>query len=435
MYNIKWTFTCFYNIIYTVKKLFLLLICLVILPLFLSANDELTRSDTGFESEDAFPEDPKGPFRNEDRMFEIGLMNISINFSNDLFTITEIFQENLILNTNELEKGLNIRLGAIISPFYINFNYYDNWGIGFSAGLEAAGIIGISGNALSLSEAVNDKSDASGAVFAELRLGGFFNYQNFRIKLYPALYYPLAYVKPDISYTFKNTASGPIVDINYDLRIYTGFPLDNFPDSFSLTASPGFDFHFGVEYPLSSALGLSEKNKFLNFNVGLDFYNIPVVRSTMRNYIGTTGLIGGDEPIDIFNLNTGLDSYYTFNKFSYGTGEEKILRPFKTLTWIDWHPFGPILSFIPTLGFAVNNLYVRPVSLEADLQIRLDVLNKFISLLGIGYYDRLWKNSIDFAFNSRAFEFNIGVNFQSTDLIKSWTGGGFGLNMGIKLGW
>ncbi|MCL2244601.1 MAG: hypothetical protein FWC03_09080 [Treponema sp.] len=416
------------------KKLLFLLICLIFPLFFIYGENEFIR-DSIVTEEDNFPEDPQKTFRIDNRMFEIGLMNININLSNDFLTVGEIFRETLVLNINDLDKGLNIKLGAFISPFYINFNHHDNWGIGFSAALEAEGIIGISGNILSLSEAVNDKPDASGAVFAELRLGGFFHLQNFKIKINPALYYPLAYVRPDISYTFQNTNSGPIIYMSYDLRIYTGFPMENFPDNFSLTASPGFDFNFGLEYPLSAALGLQDKNKYLYFDVGLDFYNIPVVHSVIRNYIGASGALGDDEPLELFNSNTDWNSLFTYNEFTYATGGEKILRPFKMLAWIDWHPFGHIISIIPTLGFTVNNLYVRSVSPEAGLQIRLDMLNIFITTLAIGYHDRLWKNSIDLAFNSRAFEFNLGASFQSTDFVKSWTGGGFGLNMGIKLGW
>ena len=106
------------------------------------------------------------------------------------------------------------------------------------------------------------------------------------------------------------------------------------------------------------------------------------------------------------------------------------------LIWADWHPFGSApISFIPTLGFAINPLYEKSFSLETGLKTRLDLGNIFITTFGIGYHDRLWINSVDFILNFRAFEFNFGMDMRSPSFVKSWTGGGVGVNVGFKFGW
>jgi len=420
------------------KKIFFIGICLVILPLYLFANDDLPLSDSKIawhEDEDNFPEEPRGPFRSKNRTIEIGMMNINIGFSNDFLTAGEFFRKKLVLNMDEFEKGLKINFGVVFSPFYFNFNKEDNWGVSFSTGLDASGIIGLSGNMLSLKEAVNDKSDAGGAAFAELRLGGFFHVEKFKIKIKPALYYPIAYIKPDISYTYKTSNSEMIVNMGYSFRLYTAWPQENFSGRFNLSALPGVDFHLGAEYPLSEVLGLSQRFKFLDFDVGVDFFNIPLVPSAMKNYMEMSARIGSDETLDFFGNGTDWDSFFEYNDMVYREGNEIILRPFKMHIWADWRPFGILISFIPTLGFAVNPLYVQPFSFEGGIKARLDVLNKFIAILGVNFEDRLWKNSVDLVFNSRAFEFDLGVNMQSADFVKSWTGGGYGLNFGFKFGW
>jgi hypothetical protein len=53
----------------------------------------------------------------------------------------------------------------------------------------------------------------------------------------------------------------------------------------------------------------------------------------------------------------------------------------------------------------------------------------------MGYEDRLWKNSIDFALNLRAFELDFGFDMRSQDFLKSWTAAGLDAFVGLKFGW
>ena len=418
------------------RKIFLLLlISCAILPHCLLADDKNNVFEFYEEDEKNIPEESERPPRTKDRTFEIGILNINFGFSNDFLSIGDIFKETMVLNFNDLEKGLNINFNMAFSPVYFNFNKDGNWGFGFSTELNAIGAIGFSGKMLSFSEAVDEKSDFGAAVFAETRFSGFFHVQKFKVKFKPALYYPIVYIKPDISYTYKNTDSGSIINIDYNFRIYTASPQENSFDEINLTASPGIDFHLGVEYPLAEVLGLSSKYKFLDFDVGVDFFNIPIIPSVMRDYMEFSNRIGSDKAIDILNADTEESILSTSSETVYGKGEENVLRPFKMLIWADWRPFGAVISFIPTLGFAVNPLYFQPFSFEGSLKTRFDVSNKFIAVLGIGYHDRVWKNGIDLAFNSRAFEFDLGLNMQSSDFLKSWIGGGFGIGLGFKFGW
>jgi hypothetical protein len=209
-------------------------------------------------------------------------------------------------------------------------------------------------------------------------------------------------------------------------------PLDE-SGAFNLP-SPGIDFNAGFEYPLAEALGLKDKHPLLDFGIGLDLIHIPLLPSSMSDYMEIIVNVGNDEPIDVLDEGgEGLD--ITIEDDAWGSEKISILRPFKMLVWADWRPLGTqLLTVIPTLGIAANPLYTQPISFEGGIKARLDVSNIFIATLGMGYHDRLFKNSIDFALNFRAVEIDFGVCSQSPDFLKSFMGG-VDLSAGLKFGW
>ena len=397
--------------------------------------DEIAVDEIFIEYDDSFPEAPKWPFRYENRRFEIGFLNIGIGFSNNYLTAGEVFRDTLILDIDKFDKGLKFNLGFVFIPVYFNYNMNNNWGFGASAGLHTAGIIDISGNLLTISEAVDEKTDVSGAVFAELQLNGFFHVKDLKIKVKPSLYTPLVYARGVATYTLDYVSDGTVANLSYDFRLYTSWPQENFPDNLRFTASSGFDFTLGGEYPLAEVIGLKKRFAFLDFGIGLDFINIPIIPSVMRNYMELVGSVGSDEPINIFSGSTDWNSLVDLNYLTFIEGEENIFRPFKMLLWTDWRPFGNVVTFIPAIGFTVNPFYSSPFSMEGGIKTRIDVLNRFITVLGVNYEDRIWVNSVDLIFNFRAFEFELGVDFKSPDFVKSWTGGGGGINLGFRIGW
>ena len=424
------------------KLLILLIICFIVSPLYLFADDEdngnaetakITESD-GLADEYDNVQKERGPFRIKDRRVEVGLANVSAGFANDFLTTSQIFnQDKLVIDLDELNKGFKINFDLGITPLYFNYTGKDKlWGYGLSINIDAIGALNLSGDMLSLNEASGEKSDVSGAVFVDLKTSSFFHVKKIKTKFKASLsmYYPALYVDPDISYTMNNSSDATKIDLDYNLWIYTPISTEE-GASTALSSTPGFDIQLGAEYPLAEVLGLKERFGFLDFIVGVDFINIPIVPSSMKDYVKKSGRIGGGEPIDLDNF----ENYIENNDDVYGSSRKVITRPFKMLAWADWKPFNAVpVSFIPTLGFAVNPLYNKPGSIEAGVKTRLDLANLFIATLGIGYHDRLWKNSVDLVLNFRFIEFNFGVDFRSQEFAKSWTGGGVCVNLGIKFG-
>jgi hypothetical protein len=400
-----------------------------------------------------------------DRKFELGLSNFGLGFSNDFMTTFEIFREKLEIDIDKLSDGFKINANFALIPLYFNYTKDNISGFGLSTGLDLTGIIGLNGNMLTFHEADAAESDIGAAAFAEVKIHGFYTYEKIKFKVKPALYYPIVYAKPNkFKYTFKNKNTNGIdetfFNMGLDMQVYTAFPTEGditFSNSINnLTANPGVDISIGAEYPLSEEFGLNKKYPFLNFNVSIDLINIPLYPSDMEDYMRMIVNIGSDKPIDFFNGMFGdseendMDNFFSYETEAHGKKRRNVFRPFKLIISADWSPFyepspqdtgewlkrkREWLVFIPTLGFAVNPLYFQPVSFEGGIEARLSLANLFIAKLGIGYHDRLWKNSLNLMFNFRIFEIDLGFNMQSPRFTKSWTGGGYGVDFGFKLGW
>ncbi|GHV93853.1 hypothetical protein AGMMS50293_01730 [Spirochaetia bacterium] len=401
------------------KALFLAVLCICTVSVW---------ADDGFDGIIFMPEE-KEPFRFKNRMIELG-HKANVGFANDFLTFGEIFRDTVVIDMNSLQDGLRLNMDAIVSPFFFNFNRNDLWGFGIFVNTEAYGNMMISGKMLTISEAENDKLGLGAAVFAEVGGQAFFYIKKFKVKIKTSLFYPLLYTEPDISYTFKSNTETFEVNIKYDMLIYTAIPMEGLLEGNGgggLTAQPGFDFGGSVEYPLFPFLDL-----------GAEITHFPLVPAALNDYMHITGSFGIEETDDIFKLVDNIDDLFSTDSgdTSYGTGKKTILRPFKLLTYAEYRPFNNrLLSVIPSLGFAINPLYIKPFSMEGGIKARTDIANIFIATLGINYEDRLWKNSVDIALNLRAFELDLGLALQSQKLGTSWKGSGLGASVGIKFGW
>jgi len=399
--------------------------------------------DEHFEEELQEEAVQKKAFLIQDRSFELGLANVSVNFANNFLSIEEVFQDVIHIDFDKLSDGFMFNLGLNVSPFYFTYKSKKGWGFGLSVDTEAVGILGLSGKMLSFAQAVKENSDVSGALYASATVKSFFDVQKFKVKVNPSLFYTLAYITPSpssksgLAYTLDYLPDGTVMRIDYDIRLYTGFPLDS--DNSGLTAKPGMDFSVGVEYPLAKEIGLTGALPFLDFDVSLDLINIPFISSKISDYTQIKGRIGGDKPITFFG-DDGEDFFSSFdasNSTETGKNEIAVYRPFKMIVKADWRPlFGSkLLTVTPLIGFCHNELYLNPVSLEIGVNAGLNLANFFLLKIGFNYSDRLFVNSLNLAFNLRAFELDIGADLRSQDAAKSWTGAGFGVNFGLKFGW
>jgi len=417
----------------------------------------------------------KKKFRFKNRMVELSVANVSVNASNDFIAAKDIlrnpfymlgnikniqqdprliYNDPAVINIDDFFSGFMFNSSTAIKPFSLNFNWKDNWGVGLDIGhIDILGNVTIPERVLRLKEA-EETFGVGGAVFADAGIPVFFHYNDFKIKLRPAVYVPVVYAEPNISYSYKTGPDGMRLEVDYDMRFYSVVNMEGIDKGETdpalqalqnnywniLRNNLGYDFGLGVEYPWDYWLDL-----------GVDIVNIPVpfAAAKLNHYIQLRGSASVDTStinlIDLMNGEGSLDDIFDYNGPTlyrrYDQEGKAIYRPFKMLFYASYRPFDTIfLSFIPSLGFSINTLYPkREVTgyawLEGGLSARLDLANIFIPTLGINYNDRRWINSIDLILNLRAFEVNFGLSFQSPNFIKSWQGAGAGVNFGLKFGW
>jgi hypothetical protein len=461
-----------------VKKYLWFLPCLFICH-FLWAQDSETDSVTPYTQEENNLEDEEIPeklkkekFRFKNRMVELSIANVNFDFSNDFITVADIlrnpfymiknisdimkdpsliYKDPVDIDIDNLWNGFNLNFNAGIKPLSLNFNWKDRWGFGLDiAHIELAGGVSLSGKMLTLKEANQEKSGVSAAVFAEVGIPVFFHVRNLKIKLRPAVYVPLLYTEPSITYTGQG---GTYFTVNYNIHIYAPFNLKRLQDGDMdvliqdmqknywdiLKNNLGYDFGLNVEYPWNRRL-----------DIGVDIVNIPIpfAAAKLNHFLQYRGEATFDTSKIDFNSileNEGkfpenfwdeLVNYTNHDPvIGYDSAGKRIYRPFKMLLYANYRPFeSRFLSLIPSLGFSINRLYTKPAAIEGGLNVCFDFANIFVATLGVNYNDRKWKNSIDFIFNLRALEIDLGLAFQSQNFLKSWQGAGLGVNFGLKLG-
>jgi len=419
----------------------------------------------------------KEKFYVKTRMVEVSLANVSFNVSNNVIAASDIFknpfymishakeikqdpaliyQDPIVVNIDDFFNGFLFSTSASIKPVSLNFNWKDEWGIGLDiAHITAWGNVAISDKVLSLKE-TKEKFGGGGAVFADVGLPFFFHYNDFKIKLRPAVYVPVVYMEPGITYNYKTVVNsdtgleGVRLEIDYDMRIYTVVDIrgtkmnkldpvwrdlqDNYWNI--LRNNLGYDFGLCVEYPLDNML-----------DIGLDIVNIPVPYAGAKlNHFSRlqgeaffdTSEISLADLIEDGKISEDAYGYPDNFEFIYGYNSKgkKMYRPFTMLFFANYRPNNSrILSLIPSLGFSINRMYPKPGAVEGGLSARFDVANIFFATLGVNYNDRGWKNSVDFILNLRAFELDFGLSSQAPTFIKSWQGAGVGVNFGMKFGW
>ncbi|MCL2181248.1 MAG: hypothetical protein FWB83_08980, partial [Treponema sp.] len=315
------------------------------------------------------------------------------------------------------------------------------WGFGLSTAVDAYGILNLSGEMLSFNVVSGEKSDVSGAVFASASINTFFHIERFKLKVSPSIFYAAAYATPgNITYTLANNSNGTsTIVLGYDMYVYTPFSMEKFKDgNFCLTGTPGFDVSVGLEYPLSRAIGITDVLPFLDMDVGLDFINIPIIASTLTDYMLVSG---GVEKYDFNIFDEIEDLMKEFGNLDpdteYGNASQALDRPFKMLAWLNWRPLlgSRLLTINPVVGFSVNHLYSDVFAFEGGINACLNLANLLRVSAGVNYLDRLWVNSIDIALNLRAIELNLGASLRSPDFLASWAAAGLGINLGLKIGW
>jgi len=448
-------------------KLKILLTCLVVLfpSLTLWAQDMPPPPAHAIILPDEIfvPEDPADWEEDEER-FLLRRRTVEVVFGTDLhiasdfITMGDIFSEVLEIDVQDIADGFRFNFGANISPMSVNVNINDRpsaggfgiVGIGLDiAHVSVTGNMALPGNVLTFQETTDELFGVGAAAFVDVGVPVLFYVRDFRVRVRPALFTTLFHARPGIVYSFGPTDGGQRLELDFNMNIFSALNLwELFDDDGS--GNPGGiparafggDISLDVQYPILPWL-----------SAGVNITNIPFIPSNLNHFAQLRGNVFFDTSYiylgDIMNDEGGLmdDVFGTsIEDVYFGTlaNSQRILRPFTMLFYAEARPFYNLqfITFIPSLGFSINNLYPRLFALEGGLNARFDILNIGLNLpnvimatVGINYNDRRWRNSLDFGFNLRVFELGLGISSQSPSFVGSFTGAGIGVGLTLKFGW
>jgi len=384
-------------------------------------------------------------FRLPNRAFEI-VIGAGAHISNDV--VGGLFLNDVLeIDLQDIVDGFRFNFGANVAPLSMNVNIRDRFGFGLDLGhVTMSGNMSFPGSVLNFRETEEDLFGVGAAAFVEVGVPVFFHVREFRVRVRPALFTTIFHTRPGVVYSFGEVRSqdgrvlGQRLELAYDMYFLSAFDLEELLGDYGggnitgLSARAfGLDIGLDVQYPLLPWL-----------SVGLSITNLPFIPSNLEHFARLSGNIFLDTSYldfgGIMNEETGLldDAFgSTMEDLYFGTRANRIRRPFTMLFYAEARPFDrlQLITFIPSLGFSVNNLFPRPFALEGGLSTRFDLANMLFATAGINYNDRRWRNSLDFGFNLRVFELGLGISSQSPSFVGSFTGAGIGLDLALKFGW
>jgi len=378
------------------------------------------------------------------RTFEI-VVGAGVHFANDV--VRGLFLNDVLeINLQDIADGFRFNFGVNVAPLSMNINIQDRFGFGLDLGhVTMTGNMTFPGDVLNFRETDEELFGVGAAAFVDIGVPVFFHVRDFRVRVRPALYTTLFHTRPGFVYSFgevtnEHGRSGQRLELAYNMYFLSAFDLEELlGDDGSGNISGlsgrafGVDIGLDVQYPL-----------FPWLSVGVSITNLPFIPSNLDHFARLSGEVFFDTSYldfgDIMNENGGLmdDAFgSTMEDLYFGTRANRVLRPFTMLFYAEARPFEGLqfITFIPSLGFSINNLFPRPFALEGGVSTRFDFANMLFATVGINYNDRRWRNSLDFGVNLRAFEIGLGVSSQSPSFVGSFTGAGIGIDLALKFGW
>ena len=410
------------------------------------------------------------------RFFEIKV-DVPVQVSNNLIGITDIFQEEAIIDLPQIAdnvafNGAAIKAGA--SPtlgikldiprgliFGIEFGVEADVGIGLSKQLFeflGHGNVGMKENEFEIKTS-NTYSD----LFATATLTGGWNTKKTKLEVSGTIFSTIAHF--DASNTgarvYINDQENKVgFDAKLDAKVYTISNMNEISDTQkllnALKGNIGFDLSGKYKYDLFRFLSVGATAR------------IPLVPSKL-----STGYSVVYDISQEFDLDSMLGKESESSESSTETpkqeeeegqsqeegmfaflGEPTLLdtpysihRPMKLGLSADFHPFGTLLSANGYLGIGFRHPFTDVINkvttgglekthfyVDYSVGGRLSLWNILSFTLSHSYMDEIFKNEFALAFNIRLVEVDAGVSFQSPSFTKSFTGAGLGAFVTVSVG-
>ncbi|AEF86515.1 hypothetical protein TREPR_0842 [Treponema primitia ZAS-2] len=372
------------------------------------------------------------------RFGELGV-NARASFANSYLRTVDVLQETLTLDFSKTSDELNhLGLGMFMDSqggAYFTFNSGTTWAFGLFANADVMGqflvpqsLMDLISKGNKIDKTYSDNFGLGAAAFFEA--GAWFSkdIERIRFTFRPAYYLPLAYMSSPLARYSLITQRDGTVNISGDLSadVYLPSSLDDM-SSFNvddILNKGGIDLTLRAEYPLRH-----------NLTVGATLVHIPFFPAQLDHRYNMTGSFSfkSDMKNIISDIGDGLT--YEFPESEASDTEKVILRPFKIGFDAVYRPFDRrIFSLKPNLGLVFNSIYDTPVYADFGLTAEFNIFSILVLDAGTHYEDLIWKERLGLALNFRIIEFDVGLTLQSQDFVKSFNGAGYGVDLGVRLG-
>jgi len=427
------------------KKLLFAVLCAALIVHLYAQNTGLEPDPEFSENTEEEGEDQSDQTKKEftfpRERFEVGF-DVNAAFDNDLLGLGDIFSNDLVIDLNKLRSkvsnsGFNLNLG-VFGGLFINVKnieiYGGVWDFGFSSGADGNLHFNVPKSMVTfISEGNKQNStmsgmvNASGGVFANAGLSASAKYGKLRVGAKPVLFAPLIVIpKSGINYRLETTEE--MISLSTSGQIAAYGVVADVMEGENAQVNFGADISLEGEYELFSFL-----------DVGAGFYRIPLAPAAMKNGMFITMAMDKDS-LDIIGQDLldgkGIETPDFDFEASYGARKYNVFRPLRFDVYARYKPFEEILFVVrPNMGFSVS-INDKQGYFNAGAEAQIELLEgMFLFHVGTGIEELVWKQRLGFAFNVRAFELDLETVFRSQSFAGSFTGQGFGINLGLRFGW
>jgi len=383
------------------------------------------------ETEDTVEQPEKKPFTFARQRFEFGF-DLGVGLDNGLIGTSDIFTKNIVIDLSKLSNsigkdgaGLNVGLFGNFFFNLMNIKIKEGvWNFGLSSTADGDINFNIPKSLFTLiSEGnINQHSSsgtitASGGIYADAGLSADAKYGKLKVGVRPALYTPLLFIpKKGIEYKI-NTGETISIEAGGEIIVY-GPLLGNNDLQF------GFDITMEGEYALFSFL-----------DVGGSLTNIPFAAAQLEKGMRYT-LDKNKFNVTVDPLNSGVTSpEIDFQQDTDYKNPVKVYRPFRFDIYGRYKPFSNnFITVKPNIGFSVDG-NDQEGFFNIGVEGTLNLKDLFLVRLSTGLLENIWEHKLGLALNLRVFELDLEGSLRSQNFAGTFTGQGFGLNIGMRFGW
>lgn len=373
------------------------------------------------------------------RFFEIKT-SVPVDVSNNTIGLTDIFQDELIIDLNEFAAGMpNDGLVITVSAnpqVAMNLNLKAlNAGGSIFGGVESFGQIGLSKgifdficNGNEIGDEINLEGVIRGDAFGYVSANAYFKFRDFDISVTPTFFVPLFHTySQSTKVTVQNKDDGSIsLDLSGDAIVYSFLNIGN---DMQALINGGFDIGTSVSYNGLNMLRITGSVRMPIAPGTLNYCSVE--RFGMHYATNVSSIIGGEmltenEPFD-YKIGEWNDAKY------------KVNRPFKFNGMVEFRPFGDLATFDAGLGLGVRNPFSGDENeihafAEYYLGAGVNVLGIVGATISTEYTNEIFRHQLGTMFNLRLFELDLGVSTQSANFSTSFKLAGFGAYVNVAFG-